>query len=70
MKKCYEFFDCNKLDCVRHETDDLQCWEIEGTLCYDHSNFFTQLRALVKSKIDVCSECTYYTIYNNTAKKT
>lgn len=70
MKKCYEFFDCDKTDCVRRTTDNLQCWEIDGTLCYDHSDFFIKLRALFENKIDVCSQCTYYQIYNETAEKT
>jgi len=65
MEKCYDFLDCDKLDCIRRETDELQCWEIDGTLCYDHSEFFIQLRALVNSKVDACRECNYYKIYYN-----
>jgi len=65
MEKCYEFLDCNEMDCIRRETDNLQCWEIEGTLCYDHSDIFTKFHALLENKVDACVKCNYYKIYNN-----
>lgn len=69
MEKCYEFLCCEEADCVRRTIDDLQCWEIEGTSCYDHSDIFIQYRALVEGKIDACNKCNYYKIYNNEAKE-
>ena len=62
MEKCYEYLDCQQLDCVRRKIDDLQCWEIEDTLCYDHSDIFIKFRALFENKIDACNECIYYKI--------
>lgn len=69
MEKCYEFLYCEETDCVRRDIEDQQCWEIEGTLCYDHSDIFVQYRALIEGKIDACSKCIYYKIYHNDDKK-
>ena len=68
MKKCYEFLYCEQMDCVRRDIEDKQCWEIEGTSCYDHSDIFTQYRALLADKIDACSKCNYYLIHNTAAE--
>jgi hypothetical protein len=34
MESCYEYFDCQKKDCLMFkESSGKQCWEIEETLC-------------------------------------
>ena len=63
MEKCYEFFDCDEMDCIRRENDDLQCWEIESTSCHDHSDIFAKFRLLLEGKIDACNKCDYYKLY-------
>jgi len=68
METCYEFLDCDKIDCIKRTIDDLQCWEIEDTSCHAHSNLSVQLQALVKNKVDACSSCNYYKIYHNAAE--
>jgi hypothetical protein len=59
MERCYEYFDCQKKDCVMYTiTDDKQCWEIDGTQC----NFpgIERLRKKHSNKVDVCKACLYY----------
>lgn len=55
MEKCYDYFDCNKTECVMfQDKDQKQCWETKGTLC-----FFPPLIPIVeevnhKEKCDFC----------------
>lgn len=32
-KKCYEFFDCNALNCPAYRAD-INCWRLSGTMCH------------------------------------
>jgi len=63
MEKCFDFFFCEEQNCVRRDIHDKQCWEIEGTSCYDHSKFIDNLRELMEGKMDFCLKCDYYKIY-------
>ena len=69
MEKCYEFLFCEETDCIRREIDDRQCWEIENTSCFDHSDIFVKYRALVEGKMDACKKCTYYQIYSDASSE-
>ena len=64
MEKCYEFLFCEKTDCIRRGIEDRQCWEIEGTACYEHGGIFENYLALTEQKIEACKRCAYYKIYN------
>ena len=63
MEKCYEFFDCKKIDCIRHKTDEIQCWEIDGTWCDVRNDDFKLIQAKIGSKKEACKVCTYYQKY-------
>jgi len=65
MEKCYEFLFCEVEDCARREVEDKQCWEIEGTSCYGHSDLFSNFRLLIEGKMDACKKCSYYKLYYN-----
>jgi hypothetical protein len=60
MEKCYEYFDCSKLDCVRRKEEDKECWEIDETLCNSHSRIVDIMKNELGSKILACEQCIYY----------
>ena len=56
MEKCYEYLGCDKYDCVMHgSSDDIECWEVEGTLC-NHQGL-ELIKNIDKEK---CAYCIYY----------
>jgi len=57
MEKCYEYFDCNKTECIMFQKNgDQHCWETEGTLC-----FFLPLTSITKAvnQKEKCDFCLY-----------
>ncbi len=60
MEKCHEYFSCEKMDCVRRKNEDLECWEIEETLCDTHSDYVTKIRNYIGGKSEACKYCIYY----------
>ena len=60
MEKCYEYFACDKLDCIRRKTNDMQCWEIDDASCREHCECQTLIRTELDSKLESCKLCTYY----------
>jgi len=60
MIKCYDFFNCKNLDCVRRKTEDLQCWEIQNTLCNTQNDSAEQLQAAMENNKSFCELCPYY----------
>lgn len=64
MEKCYEYFDCLKLDCIRRENEDKQCWEIDGTLCDTHCRIVDIMKSELESKILDCEVCIFYQQHN------
>ena len=60
MEKCYEFFKCEKTECIVHKNNNLNCWEVENTLCASHNNDLNLLHKLFESKKDYCKFCFYY----------
>ena len=54
MIKCYDFFNCKNLDCVRRKTEDLQCWEIQNTLCNTQNDSAEQLQAAMENNKSFC----------------
>ncbi len=56
MEKCYEYLGCDKYSCtMRNKDDDVNCWELEDTLCH-HPNM-ELMKDLGKGK---CEYCIYY----------
>jgi len=60
MEKCYGYFNCSKLDCIRRESEDKDCWEIDGTLCVTHCRIVDIMKDELESKILDCKACLYY----------
>ena len=59
MKKCYEYLECTKDDCIMHKiSGDKHCWEVEGTLCI--SGCVEYLSKKTGKKINICKHCIYY----------
>ncbi len=59
MEKCYNYFECNKKECVVFSiTDGTPCWEIEGTLCNSDAVF--HLNKIKGGKTFSCKMCLYY----------
>lgn len=57
MEKCYEYFDCKKIECiVFQDKTDKPCWETEETLC-----FFQPLAPIIKdsNEKEKCDFCLY-----------
>jgi len=49
--KCWEFHQCDKVDCPAYSADDLRCWLQSKTHCYDN----TQMN--FEDKAEVCCQC-------------
>jgi len=60
MKKCYEYFDCGEMDCIRRKNNKLECWEIEDVLCKVHYFELSILQEELGSKKEACKLCLYY----------
>lgn len=60
MEKCYEYFNCEKKECVMFSmTDNVSCWDVSGTLCsHPGVELYTKLG---KEK---CKICIYYNTVN------
>ncbi len=56
MEKCYDFLDCpHKKDCPASKAkDDIECWDIEGTLFHSET-----LRVMAKHSCNKCGYCQY-----------
>lgn len=56
MEKCYKYLGCEKRDCIMHgNTDEINCWEVETTLCNNRG-----MERLQIMKKDKCKYCFYY----------
>ena len=56
MEKCYEYFGCEKKDCVMYENkSEAKCWDVQGTLCTHPT-----IEHVEKMGIDKCKYCIYY----------
>ncbi len=56
MEKCYEYFQCNEVNCPIRKLKRLDCWNVEGTRCGAYPEG-------VKGKIaksQYCHACLYY----------
>jgi hypothetical protein len=60
MKECYEYFDCNKLDCSKRCNATSRCWELDNTLCDTHFHEYKSLISLISPNTKACIICTYY----------
>ena len=56
MEKCYEYFGCRKTECPMYRRKDVNCWELEETLCFGDNNEFikSKLFGTGKKKCDIC----------------
>lgn len=68
MQSCVEHFNCKEMDCAWRKNMDLQCWELEGTLCDTHSEAVKHMRLEAGSKTEICKLCSYYQSYNKQKK--
>jgi len=59
MEKCYEYFNCSHIECLAH-TENVICWEIEGTLCNSAhtAGFQTALKEFGSDNLK-CNYCIY-----------
>jgi len=71
MEKCYDYFDCNKIECIMFQNkDDQPCWDVKDTLC-----FFQPLTPITETSNvnEKCNFClykdTYYQKYEQLNKK-
>jgi len=59
MEKCYEYFNCSQKQCAAH-TEEVICWEIEGTLCNTaHIEGFQMSLQELTSDSSKCDHCIY-----------
>lgn len=65
MEKCYDYFGCEKIECIMFQNkDDHPCWDTSGTLC-----FFTHLTPIVEiNSVDEAKKCNFC-LYKNTYYK-
>ncbi|MDW7673865.1 MAG: methyl-accepting chemotaxis protein [Bacillota bacterium] len=54
LKQCWKEKKCNKTDCPAYESENLRCWQINGTHCRD------QVQGNMASKIKDCNNCAVY----------
>jgi len=57
--KCWEYFDCHKIECPAYHSDDHQCWLLSGTYCHD------EIQGTWIEKMEVCINCHVYEKNNN-----
>lgn len=58
MERCYEYFNCQKSDCVAHgATGEKPCWEMEETLCKCHDT--QAISDTLGNKMGACTFCAY-----------
>ena len=63
MEKCFEYLGCSQTGCIMYgRGDDLNCWEVEGTLC-NHPG----MALIAKSKKDKCAYCLFYKMVHGDA---
>ncbi len=56
MEECYKYFRCKKKNCIMYGlSEDIKCWETDGTLCNDPGQ-----EIIVKHELDKCLYCSYY----------
>ena len=61
MEKCYDYFDCNKTECVIFQNKgDKPCWDTEGTLC-----FFSALTPIIETNNENENEKCDYCLYKS-----
>jgi len=52
--QCWEFNNCQKLECPAHNSEDLRCWLISGTSCRD------SIKDELIQKMESCLECDFF----------
>ncbi len=59
MEKCYEYFCCMQEDCPAYKApDNIDCWELEGTLCNSHG--IEMIASKLGGKEYACEYCIYF----------
>ena len=59
---CRQFLDCHQNKCVMfYQDNSLNCWDVEGTLCFEHS--INELKHLITKEF--CENCCYYKFRNS-----
>jgi hypothetical protein len=60
MEKCYEFFGCEKKECVMFDPKNSKlCWESDNTLCNSEGIEYI-MKKHNNNKEEVCKFCIYY----------
>ncbi|MBW2566036.1 MAG: PAS domain S-box protein [Deltaproteobacteria bacterium] len=49
--KCWEFFECDEIECPVYRSKELGCWLVSGTHCRD------EIQGKFLEKIEMCLEC-------------
>lgn len=52
--KCWEFDNCEQLECPAYKSDDHRCWVISGTFCRD------SIKEEFIEKMEFCLECDFF----------
>lgn len=60
MKECYEYFNCDSMNCSKRKNNGEHCWDLESDLCHVHDSSVTFLREQIESKKEACKLCFYY----------
>ncbi|MCW8932374.1 MAG: hypothetical protein OQL19_19330 [Gammaproteobacteria bacterium] len=60
MKECYEYFNCESVDCSKYNNPGENCWDVERDWCHAHSPAVIFLREEVENKKEACKLCFYY----------
>ena len=66
MEECYEYYDCNEMDCSKRKNNSKHCWDLECDLCHTHSPAVTFLRESFGDKKEACKQCLYYQFQTKT----
>ncbi len=54
-KKCWDFFQCNEIDCPVFQEKDLRCWLYSGTHCRH------EIQGKFLEKMEMCLDCIVFT---------
>ncbi|MEW5766064.1 MAG: sigma-54 dependent transcriptional regulator [bacterium] len=51
--RCWEFYDCDKIECPAYQNKDLPCWLVSGTHCRNEiqGKFYDKLEECVKCRV-------------------
>ncbi|MCK5051119.1 MAG: hypothetical protein KAS53_05240 [Candidatus Cloacimonetes bacterium] len=54
LLKCWEYFNCNEIECPAYKSDDQHCWLLSGTYCHK------EIQGSWIEKMEACIHCQVY----------